>query len=141
MDYGQKVTIYYTATKNYADKLILDDIDYDNTTADVGSTQNNNETGPAVSVDKTKYVAIDPFDYELQSKQMANGSIRKYKSIVTFLTQSGTTYMFKSLDGGTSLWVEATRRYNPMTYGQKVTIYYTATKNYADKLVLDDIDY
>jgi hypothetical protein len=93
------------------------------------------------SIDRSKYTAIDPFDYELQSKQVANGNVRKYKSTVTFITQSGTTFMFNSLDDGTSLWLEATRRYNQMSYGQKVTIYYTATKNYSDKLVLDDIDY
>jgi hypothetical protein len=55
------------------------------------------------SIDRSKYSDIDPYDYELQSKQVANGNVRKLKSTVTFLTQSGTTYMFKSLDGGTSL--------------------------------------
>jgi hypothetical protein len=34
----------------------------------------------AQNIDKSKYQAIDPFDYELSIKQIENGAVRQYKS-------------------------------------------------------------
>jgi len=141
MSFGQRVTIYYTATKNYLDSLVLDDIDYENTTAGPSANRSNLHDDSASSVNRYQYREIDPFDFELESKVIPNGSVRKYRSTVVFAVQTGTTFFFNSLDGGTTLMVEAARRHNPMTFGQIVTIYYTATKNYVDNLVLDDIEY
>jgi hypothetical protein len=144
MKAGQKVTIYYTATKNAymdVDSVILDDIDYENTT-EVKPNSVNNTSVP--QVDRSKYLAIDPFDFKLTVKQVKNGAVRQYKSIVQFSMQSGTDYYFRSLDGGTTLSMEVTKRFNPMKVGQKVTIYYTVTKNAymdVDSVILDDIEY
>jgi hypothetical protein len=58
--------------------------------------------------------------------------------------QSGSNYYFKSLDGNTTLLMEVTKRFAAMTRNQKVTVYYTATKNAymdIDSVVLDDINY
>jgi len=147
MTRNQRVTIFYTATKNqYADvdSLALDDIDYENTTAGPSTKPANNSSQTSVVIDRTTYQEIDPFDYKLSIKQVRNGTVRQYKSTVTFSMQSGTSYYFYSLDGNTMLSLEASRRFNTMTRNQRVTIYYTATKNqYADvdSLALDDIDY
>ncbi|MDR2446075.1 MAG: hypothetical protein LBD58_02090 [Treponema sp.] len=98
----------------------------------------------AQNIDRSNYQAIDPFDYELSIKQVKNGAVRQYKSAVQFSMQSGTTYYFESLDGNTTMSMEVTRRFSPMTRNQKVAIYYTATKNAymdMDSVVLDDIEY
>jgi hypothetical protein len=98
----------------------------------------------AQNIDRSKYQSIDPFDYELSIKQVKNGAVRQYKSTVLFSLQSGSTYYFKSLDGNTSISMDVTKRFASMTRNQKVTIYYTATKNAymdIDSVVLDDIDY
>ena len=99
---------------------------------------------PAQSIDRSIYTDIDPYDYALSIRQVTNGAVRQYKSTVTFSMQSGTTYYFYSLDGNTMLSLETSRRFNTMTRNQRVTIYYTATKNQyvnVDSLALDDIDY
>jgi len=138
---NQKVTIYYTATKYYVDSLVLDDIDYNNLTAGPSADFNFTQNYFPSFVDRSQYREIDPYNFELESKQTPNGSVRKYKSTVTFALQTGTTFFFNSLYGSTTLMVEATRRLNQMVQGQRVTIYYTAIKNYVDNLVLDDIEY
>jgi hypothetical protein len=143
MDRNQKVTIYYTATKNAymdIDSIVLDDIDYENTT----EVKNSGSSISTTKVDRSKYTEIDPFDYELSIKRVKNGAVRQYKSTVMFSFQSGTTYYFKSLDDNTTMPMEVTKRFASMTRNQKVTIYYTATKNAymdIDSIVLDDIDY
>lgn len=98
----------------------------------------------AQNIDRSKYQAIDPFDYKLSIKQVNNGAVHQYKSTVLFSRQSGTSYYFKSLNGDTSLSMEVAKRFNPMKDGQKVTLYYTATKNPImdiDSVILDDIEY
>ena len=53
-------------------------------------------------------------------------------------------FKLNSLDGSTSLSLEAGKRFTAMNRNQKVTIYYTATKNQymdSDSLALDDIAY
>jgi hypothetical protein len=144
MTRSQKVTIYYTATKNAymdIDSVVLDDIDYENITE---VKPNSGSSVSAANIDRSKYTEIDPFDYDLSIKQVKNGDVRQYKSTVQFSMQSGSTYYFKSLDGNTTMHMEVTKRFSPMTRNQKVTIYYTATKNAymdIDSVVLDDIDY
>jgi hypothetical protein len=95
-------------------------------------------------IDRSKYQSIDPFDYELSIKQVKNGAVRQYKSTVQFSMQSGSSYYFRSLDGNTTMYMDVTKWFSPMTRNQKVTIYYTATKNAymdIDSIVLDDIEY
>jgi hypothetical protein len=92
------------------------------------------------AVDKAGYKAVDPFDYKLDEKKAARGAVRKFKSVVQYTSQSGTVLSFASLDEGTSLHVAMTRNFSVPAQGQKVTIYYTATKRIIDSLVLDEID-
>ena len=140
MQFKQKVAIYFTATKNYTDELILDDIDPSITTEEgIGLVKSLPDSSRTIN--RSQYTEIDPFDYKLEAENAENGSTRKYKSIVLFWTQIGTFYFFNSLDEGTMLTLNVTERLNPMRFKQKVTIYFTTTKNYADELFLDDIEY
>ena len=141
---GQKITIYYTATKNQymnIDSVVLDDIDYENVTAvdeDVKSLVATSD------IDRSLYAAIDLYDYRLSINSSENGAIRNYKSTVAFFMQAGNQFYFESLDGSTSVCFEANKRFLPMRRGQKVTIYYIATKNEymdIDSVLLADIDY
>jgi hypothetical protein len=90
--------------------------------------------------DKDQYKAIDPFDYKLDERSAVRGAARKFKSVVQFISQSGTVFSFSSLDRGTTLSLTVTRHINQPAAGQTVTIYYTATKRIIDSLMLDDID-
>ena len=90
-------------------------------------------------IDKTQYKAIDPFDYKLDEEKAARGAVRQFKSVVRFTSQSGTDFLFSSLDHGTSLQFNA--NIQVPSAGQTITIYYTAIKGgIADTLVLDEID-
>lgn len=93
------------------------------------------------AVDRTKYKAIDPFDYKLEEEKAAISSVRKYASVVQYQSQSGTVFSFISLDQGTSLELKLEKQINPPSAAQKVTIYFTATKGIIDSLVLDEIDF
>jgi hypothetical protein len=91
--------------------------------------------------DRDQYKAIDPFDYRLDERTAVRGTARKFKSVVQFASQSGTVLSFTSLDRGTTLNLTVTRHLNQPVSGQRVTIYYTATKRIIDSLILDDIDF
>ena len=93
----------------------------------------------AQAVDKTQYKAIDPFDFKLEDEHATWGAVRKFKSVVKFVSQSGTDFLFSSLDQGTSLQLASASAKAPSA-GQTVTIYYTATKGVRTPLALDEID-
>jgi len=93
----------------------------------------------AQAADKTQYKAIDPFDFKLDDEHAVRGAVRKFKSVVKFVSQSGTDFLFSSLDQGTSLQLTSASAKAPSA-GQTVTIYYTATKGVRTPLALDEID-
>jgi hypothetical protein len=134
---GQTVTIYYTATKRVRDELVLDEIDYNNTTeAGIGLVKSS---VPASSVNRSDYRNINISDYIIESEQAGQGEVRKYRASVQFSGQDGINYSF-AVGGGDTITLKVTRRFNPLTENQRVTIYYTAEKGLPrDLLVLDDI--
>ncbi|MDR2477797.1 MAG: hypothetical protein LBD48_00635 [Treponema sp.] len=136
---GQKLTVYFTATKGIIDTLVLDEIDTSNT-AEAGIGLNKSAVTPS-NIKRSDYLEIDPFDYKMEAETVQRDSVRKYKSTVLFSTQSGTTFSFKGAEGGVLLSLKVNRRFNPLVPDQKVTIYYTATKGIVDALILDDIEY
>jgi len=137
----QIATIYYTASKKKLDTLVLDEIDYTNTTEEgIGL-----EKSPIVSpgIDRSTYTEIEPFDYKIEAENAEEGDTRKHKSTVLFSAQNGVTFYFVSEETdaeGTLLTMRVTRRFPNLTMGQKVTVYYTATKGIVDILSLDDIE-
>jgi hypothetical protein len=137
----QIATIYYTATKKRLDTLVLDDIDYSTTTeAGIGLVKS---TPVSPGIDKSLYREIEPFDYKMEAVNAEQNEIRKYKSTMLFSAQNGITFYFVSEETdeeGTLLTMRANRRFAPLSMGQKVTVYYTATKGIVDSLSLDDIE-
>ena len=137
----QIATIYYTATKKRLDTLVLDEIDYSNTTEEGIGLVKSTPVPPGI--DRAGYRDIEPFDYKIEAENAEQGDKRKYKSTMLFSTQNGITFYFVSDDAdeeGTLLTLRADRRFPPLTMGQKVTVYYTATKGIVDLLSLDDIE-
>jgi hypothetical protein len=138
----QIATIYYTATKKKLDTLILDAIDYNNTTeAGIGLVKS---THVPPTIDKAGYREIEPFDYKIEAENADQGEVRKYKSTMLFSAQNGVTFYFVSQEEGdeegTLLTLRTKQRFPLLTMGQKVTVYYTATKGIVDSLSLDDIE-
>jgi len=85
------------------------------------------------AIDKAKYTAIDPFDYRLDEDKVRMGAVRKYKSVVEFISvvnQVGNPsyYLFSSLDKHTLLPLPPRSGMKPPSPGQTVTIYYTVSK-------------
>jgi cold shock CspA family protein len=139
---NQIATIYYTATKKRLDTLVLDDIDYTNTTEEGIGLVKSDLAPPAI--DRASYRDIEPFDYKIEAENADQGEVRKYKSTVLFSAQNGTTFYFVSQEDddaeGTLLTVRANQRFPSLMMGQEVTVYYTAKKGIVDLLSLDDIE-
>jgi sporulation protein YlmC with PRC-barrel domain len=137
---NQKVTIYYTALKKVKDELILDDIDYDNTTEE-GIGLVKSRVSPSTDIDRSSYKEIDLFDYKNEAETARQGEARKYKSPALFSSQSGTNYAFVSStdEGKTLVILKTNKRYPSLNENQGVVIYYTAVKGIVDSLTLDDI--
>jgi hypothetical protein len=139
---NQITTIYYTATKKKLDTLVLDEMDYSNTTEEGIGLVKSIHASPGI--DRTAYTEIEPFDYKIEVENTKQGDKRKYKSTVLFSAQNGITFYFVSDDSdeeGTLLTMRAKQRFPSLTMGQKVTVYYTATKGIVDSLSLDDIEF
>lgn len=135
---AQLVTIYYTASKKILDTLVLDEIDYGNTTE---AGINLEKSVPHASgINKADYREIDPFDYKIEAEGAQWDEVRHYASSVLFSAQHGLTFYFLSQTGGTMLSMRASQRFPVLSEGQKVTVYYTATKKVVDSLSLDDIE-
>jgi len=138
----QIATIYFTATKKRLDTLVLDEIDYSNTAEEGIDLVKSTFVSP--EIDRNSYREIEPFDYKMEAENAEQGDKRKYKSTALFSAQNGITFYFVSDDSdeeGTLLTMRTDRRLPPLTMGQKVTIYYTATKGVVDLLALDDIEF
>jgi len=137
----QIATIYFTATKKRLDTLVLDEIDYNNTTEQGIGLVKSTISSPGI--DKGNYRDIEPFDYKMEAENAEQGDKRKYKSTMLFSAQNGTTFYFVSDEAdeeGTLLTMRADRRFPLLVMGQKITVYYTATKGIVDMLSLDDIE-
>ena len=137
----QIATVYYTATKKKLDTLVLDEIDYSNTTEEGIELVKSTPIPP--EVDRASYTEIEPFDYKIEAANAEQGDTRKYKSTMLFSAQNGITFYFVSEETdeeGTLLTLRTEQRFPPLTMGQKVTVYYTASKGIVDVLSLDDIE-
>ena len=138
----QIATIYYTATKKKLDTLVLDEIDYSNTTEEgIGLVKS---TSVPPGIDRAGYRDIEPFDYKIEAENAEQGDVRKYKSTMLFSAQNGITFYFVSEETdeeGTLLTLRTKQRFPLLTMGHKVTVYYTATKGIVDLLSLDDIEF
>jgi len=144
---GQIVTIYYTMSKRGNIANIVLDAFEDN--------RNRDERGIGVekspvlqstpNIKKADYKTITSDDYRDDALFTQEGDDdRKFKSTLQFISQDGTLFKFSSpqntLEEPAFLSMKVKRRYSPFTAGQKMVVYFTASKDYKDFLILDDIE-
>jgi tetratricopeptide (TPR) repeat protein len=79
---------------------------------------------------RKKYAEITLFDYILWNQNQLNYfQEKKYKSVVIFIQQIGTTLEFMDLDEKTRLFFDINQQWPEMRRGQKVIIYFTGKAN------------
>jgi hypothetical protein len=95
----------------------------------------------AQSIDKSQYKEIDLFSYKVEGNQEGRAYAVKYKMVLKFSSQSGTSVSFQD-DADDYLSLETTKRW-PLNRGQVVTVYLSARHNtigiWADEK-LDDLE-
>jgi len=78
----------------------------------------------AQSIDKSQYKEIDLFSYMVEGKQNGNQYNVKYKMVLKFYNQSGTSLLFQD-DAGDYFSLQTTQRWS-LNRGQVVTVYLSA---------------
>jgi hypothetical protein len=78
----------------------------------------------AQSIDKSQYTEIDLFSYKVEANQKDREYTVKYKMVLKYGSQSGTSVSFQD-DYGDYLGLETTKRW-AFSRGQVVTVYFTA---------------
>jgi hypothetical protein len=143
---GQAVTVYYTVTKRGTEDTRELDAFEDNKNKD------EKEIGvekspilPSSGIKKSEYETITTNDYRDDALFTQEGDEdRKYQSVLQFVSQNGILFKFSSPDNPAEepafLSMKVKRRYPPFTAGQKMTVYFSASKDYKDFLILDDIE-
>jgi hypothetical protein len=140
---GQTVTIYYTMNKLRTVSVALDAYE---------ENRNKDEKGLGVekssisssNIRKSEYELITPDDYSDDALFTQEGDDdRKFYATLQFVSQEGILFQFSSPEnvGGKPalLFMKVGRRYPAFTAGQKMIVYFTATKEAKDYLRLDDI--
>jgi hypothetical protein len=93
------------------------------------------------TIDKTQYEETDLFSYQVEGNQEGRAYSVKYKMVLKFSFQSGTTVYFTD-DANDTLGLQTTKRWS-FNRGQVVTVYFTAqhrTNGYWIETKLDDIE-
>jgi len=144
---GQVVTVYFTVNKRGNEDLRSLDAFEDN--------KNKDEKGIGVekspilpstpNLRKSEYIRITSDDYRDDALFTQEGDDdRKFYSTLQFVSQDGILLKFSSpenpLEQPAFLTMKVKRRYPQFTAGQKMTAYFTASKDYKDFLILDDIE-
>jgi hypothetical protein len=144
---GQTVTIYYTMNKSLRGTVnVLLDAFEDNRNKDERGLGVEKSSIPSSSpnVRKSDYEQISTDEYTDNAFFTQEGDDeRKFYAILQFVSQEGILFQFTN-PGNTSektafLFMKVGRRYPVFTAGQKMTVYFTASKEYKDFLRLDDI--
>jgi hypothetical protein len=144
---GQTVTVYFTANKRPSgDNRILDAFE-DNKNRD--EKEIGVEKSPILpstpNLRKSDYNTITSDDYRDDALFTQEGDDdRKFKATLQFVSKDGIIFKFSSpenpLEQPAFLSMKVKRRYSPFTAGQKMVVYFTASKDYKDFLILDDIE-
>jgi hypothetical protein len=144
---GQAVTVYYTVNKRGTEDMRTLDAFEDNKNKDEKEIGVEKSPIPASSpgVRKTEYERISADDYRDDALFTQEGDEdRKYYADLQFVSQNGILFKFSSpentLEEPAFLSMKVTRRYPQYTVGQKMKVYFTASKDYKDFLRLDDIE-
>jgi len=144
---GQTVTVYYTVNKRGTEDLRSLDAFEDNKSKDEkGIGVEKSAILPSTpNIKKAEYEIITSDDYRDDALFTQEGDDdRKFKSTLQFISKEGIIYKFSSpenpLEQPAFLSMKVKRRYSPFTAGQKMVVYFTASKDYKDFLILDDIE-
>jgi hypothetical protein len=143
---GQTVTVYYTVRKlSNEDNRVLDMFE-DNRNKDEKGLGVEKSPIPSTSpnVRKSDYEKISTDEYTDNAFFTQEGDDeRKFFAILQFVAQEGILFQFSNPENSGEktafLFMKVKRRYPVFTAGQKMTVYFTASKEYKDFLRLDDI--
>jgi hypothetical protein len=144
---GQAVTVYYTVIKTpKEDNRVLDAFE-DNRNKDEKGLGVEKSPIPASSpgVRKAEYEAISAIDYRDDALYTQEGDDdRKFVTELQFVSQEGIIFKFTSPDSPNEklpfLTAKVMRRYPQYSIGQKMKVFFTATKEFKDFVILDDIE-
>jgi len=78
----------------------------------------------AQSIEKSQYKEVDLFSYQVEGHQKGNEYYVKYKMVLKFFSQSGTSVIFQD-DAGDLLSLVTTKRWS-LNKGQVITVYLSA---------------
>jgi hypothetical protein len=142
---GQQVAVYYTVVKRDRDTRVLDEIDYTNNT-ERGIGVVKSEIPRLSGIDKSKYIEISSSDYRDDALFTLEGDDDRYfKARLIFVSQDGILFKFsdpESYEKGIppAIPMKVQRRFPVFTEGQEMTVYFTATKEFKDFLIMDDVE-
>ena len=141
---GQIVTIYYTMNMRGSANITLDAYE-ENANKDETGVVKSSIPPPLSNREKNEYKEISTDDYKDDAVFTQQGEDdRKFKTILQFEAQEGIIYKFSRPDfTATNLAdipMKVRRRFPPFTPGQRMVVYFTATKEDKDYLILDDIE-
>jgi len=142
---GQAVTVYYTMNKRGNTATTVLDAYEDNRSKDEKGLGVEKKPVTASNIKKSEYAEISTDDYKDNAFfTLETDDDRKFKSTLQFVSQEGIIFKFSSLEkpGETPafLFMKVGRRYPPFATGQRMVVYFTASKDYKDFLKLDDIE-
>jgi hypothetical protein len=143
---GQAVTVYYTVNKRGTEDLRTLDMFEDNNNRDErGIGVEKTPVLPSSNIRKSEYEEITSDDYRDDALFTQEGDDdRKFKATLQFMSQDGILFKFSSpqnaLEEPAFLSMKVKRRYSQYAAGQRMTVYFTASKDYKDFLILDDIE-
>jgi len=142
---GQAVTVYYTMNKRGNTATSVLDAYEDNRAKDEKGLGVEKKPITPSNIRKSEYNEISTDDYKDNAFfTQADEDDRKFKSTLQFVSQEGIIFKFSSIEkpGETPafLFMKVGRRYPAFTAGQRMVVYFTASKDYKDFLRLDDIE-
>jgi len=142
---GQTVTIYYTMNKRGGIASVELDAYDDNKNKDERGLGVQKSAIPQSSpnIRKSEYKSITTDDYMDDAMYTQEGDDdRKFKSTLQFVSQEGILFKFTKPDDAAVIPIpmKVWRRYPIFTAGQKMIVYFTASKEYKDFLRIDDIE-
>jgi len=143
---GQIINVYYTVIKRSGEDMRTLDAFEDN--------KNRDEKGIGVektpilassNIKKSEYSELTPDDYRDDALFTQEGDEdRKFRTRLQFVSQEGILFKFSSpqnaLKEPAFLTMKVKRRFPIFSAGQKMYVYFTASKDYKDFLILDDIE-
>jgi len=142
---GQAVNVYYTMNKLRSVTVLLDAFEDNRNKDEKGlGVEKSSILQSSPGVDRRTYKQISPDEYTDDAFfTMEDEDDRKFFATLQFVAQEGILFQFSNPENTGEkpvfLFMKVGRRYPSYTAGQKLIVYFTATKEAKDYLRLDDI--